>query len=297
MTAKFVSGTEVNRPEPGALNSTVLDHATVVENASTFGYRNNAGLWPSYNCLDTLVPTPICPDPLLSEIGGFKTFATAPWVPGFEFAVHGGVQCLAVGLDEADQKSEIERVFSRNEGKGVEMALLLNRFVATGDPGSGEPVVGPYAAEWDAPVDLSGVGMTLLGALAALEGYAASVYAGVPTIHMPRAAAVVLFALGALIETDGKFFTKTGAKVAAGGGYDSAEVPDGTYDLYATGEVYVERSDEFSHQAHVLPGDGSGTGSDENGLSDNTVLTLVERMFRVGIDCFVAKATGRVWGA
>jgi hypothetical protein len=139
--------------------------------------------------------------------------------------------------------------------------------------------------------------MTLLGALGALEGYAATVYAGVPTIHMPRAAAVILFGLGALVERDGKFFTKTGAKVAAGGGYDSDEVPTGSYTLYATGEVYVEKSPRLSFQEYTLPGDGSGLGSDQNGLGDNTSIALVERMFRVAVDCFTATATGRAWGA
>lgn len=291
MTAQIIRGTEVNRPEPAALISTVLDHATVVDNAQ-FGYRNNAGLWPSYNCLDTLVPTPICPTPMTE--GEYKSFAVVPWVPGFEFGVHGGAKCAAVGLDKADQKAEVERVFRRNEAKGVEMALLLNRFVVSEEPGSDEPT-SPYFGEWDAPVDLSGAGMDLRGAMAALEGYAAAVYAGVPTLHMPRGAVLAAFGHGLAVERDGKFYTKTGAKIAAGGGYDSEAVPTGSYTLYATGEVYVERAEEINHSAFVLPGDGSGTGSGENGLGDNTVITLMERMFRVGIDCFTAKATGWVW--
>lgn len=294
MVAQFIRGSGVTRPEPEALTSSVLDHATVVDNAK-FGSTNNAGLWPSYNCLDLLVPTPICPN-VMAE-ADYKTFSVAEWVPGFEFAVHGGVQCSAVGLDRADQKSEVERVFARSEGKGVEMALLLNRFVDNSAlPGSDEPL-SPSQSQWDAPVDLSGAGMSLVGAMAALEGYAAAVYAGVPTLHMPRGAVLAAFGQGLITETGGKFYTKTGAKVAAGGGYDSDEVPTGAYDLFATGEVYVERSGLLDFQSITIPGDGSGTGSGENGLGDNTAIALVERMFRVGIDCFVAKATGRVWGA
>src|SRR5687767_1091038 len=126
MTAQIIEGTNITRPEPDALISTVLDHATVVENAK-FGYRNNEGLWPSYNCLDLLVPTPDCSNPV--AMADFqKDFKVAGWVPGFQFGVHGGVQCSAVGLDTDDQRSEVERVFSRSEAKGVEMALLLNRF-------------------------------------------------------------------------------------------------------------------------------------------------------------------------
>lgn len=278
MTTKIIRGSEVNRPTPDPLTSSVLDHATVVENAQ-FGLRNNEGLWPSYNCLDTLVPTAICPDPLATT---FKTFGTAGWVPGLEFAIYGGAQCSAVGLDVADQKSEVERVFALNEGKGIEQVLLLNRFVAT----DSDAIV-----QWDEPVDLTPASdIDLKTALAVLEGYAASVYAGVPTIHMPR---VVASLLGERIIWKGnKAYTRSGSKVATGGGYDTAEVPDGAWDLYATGEVYVERSEGISVQTYVIPGDGSGTESDENGISDNTVLALAERMFRVAVDCFVAKATG-----
>lgn len=295
MTAQMIEGTEVTRPEPDALTSTVLDHATVVDNPK-FGYRNDEGLWPSYNCLDLLVPTPTCANPIAEF--DFKDFKVAGWVPGFQFAVHGGVQCSAVGLDTADQKAEVERVFERSEAKGVEMALLLNRFAdnSTG-PGSDEPI-SPFHSTWEAPVDITVAGMSLAGAIAALESYAAAVYAGIPTLHMPRGAVLLAFGQGLITERDGKFYTKTGAKVAAGGGYDDPDlVPDGTYDIYATGEVYVERAKRLAFQEYVTPGDGSGVGSDENGLADNTVIALVERMFRVGIDCFAAKATGRAWGA
>jgi hypothetical protein len=283
MTVNIIRGAEVNRPEPDALSSSVLDHATVVENGS-FGLRNNEGLWPSYNCLDTLVPTALCPDPLVDP--GFKTFAVAGWVPGFEFAVYGGVQCSAVGLDREDQKSEVKRVFERSEGKGVEQALLLNRFVATD---SDAPV------DWAAPDDL-GAAPSLLSAIGMLEGYAAAKYAGVPTLHVPRAIITMGFGSGAFVERDGKFFTKAGSKVAAGGGYDDGEVPiSGTMDLFVTGEVYVERSEEVEVQTFVIPGDGSGDGSGQNGLTDNTSLALVERMYRVGIDCLLAKVTATVW--
>lgn len=278
MAVKIITGTEITRPSTSPLTSSILDHATVVENAQ-FGLRNNEGLWPSYNCLDTLIPTSICPSPMET-----KEFGFAEWVPGLEFAIYGGAQCLAVGLDAADQKAEVERVFALNEGKGIEQVLLYNRFV---ESDSDAPV------QWDAPVDVTpATPVPLTVALALLEGYAASVYAGLPTIHMPRAAASML---GDRIEWIGdKAFTRSGAKVAIGGGYDT-ESPDGTWNLYATGEVYIERSATLDFQQHVLPGDGSGTGSDENGLPDNTVIAFAERMFRVAVDCFVAKATGTVW--
>lgn len=294
MTAQMIEGVEVNRPEPAPLISTILDHATVVDNAK-FGLRNNEGLWPSYNCLDLLVPTPTCAKPMAEF--EYKNFKVAGWVPGFEFAVHGGVQCSVIGLDMEDQKREVTRVFERSEAKGVEMALLLNRFVDNPAevPGS-DFVPTPYDSEWEAPVDVLGGGSTtLLGALAALESYAAAVYAGTPTLHLPRGAALLAFGQGLLVERDGKFFTKTGAKVAAGGGYDDPDNITGSYDLFVTGEVYVERSQRLTFHEITMPGDGSGIGSDMNGLADNTSVALVERMFRVGVDCLVAKATADVW--
>lgn len=282
MTVRITQGAEVSRPTPDRLTSSVLDHATVVEK-SDFGLRNNDGIWPSYNCIDMLVPTPICPDPV-----AVKTFSKAEWVPGFEFAVHGAVQCSAVGLDTEDQKSEVSRVFGLAEGKGVEQALLLNRFVATD---AEQPV------QWEAPVDLTpGAAITPTVALALLEGYAAAHYAGLPTIHMPRAAATVLSSQGLIVWTGDKAFTKSGSKVAIGGGYDDpSEDPDGTWDMFATGEVYVERSETVNVNSIVIPGDGSGTGSGQNGLADNTVIGLAERMYRVAVDCFVAKATATVF--
>lgn len=275
MNVKITTEVAANRPTPDPLASSVMDHATVVDK-DDFGLRNNEGLWPSYNCMDTLVPTPICPDPEFT-----KTFGFAEWVPGFEFAVHGGAQCSAVGLDQNDMRSEISRVFDANEGKGIEMMLLFNRFVAT---------TSDEFPAWSAPVDVSApssvVGkVSLEVALAMLEGYAAANYAGIPTIHMPRAAASLLSMH--IVWKDGKAYTRNGSKVAMGGGYDLSET-DGTWDLYATGEVYVERGPKVNVATFTLPGDGSTH-------DPNTVLALTERMYRVAVDCFVAKATAKVW--
>lgn len=288
MNVKITQESKVTRPVPERLRSTVLDHATVVDLPS-FGLRNNEGLWPSYNCLDTFVPTQMCPDPLSTTE---KTFQSAPWIPAYDFAVYGGVECNAVGLDRQDMAAEVERVFLLNEGRGVEQSLLLNRFVAL-TPGSDDPNI-----SWPAPVDVSApntvTGITALPiALALLEGYAAAHYAGVPTIHMPRAAASMLNER--IVWQGDKAYTRSGSKVALGGGYDAGQSEtDGTWDLYATGEVYVERSDMVSVSNIVIPG-SVDTSSGGSLLTDNMVLALAERMYRVGVDCFVAKATAKVW--
>lgn len=281
MGIQIITEEAVTRPVPDKVTSSILDHATVAE-IDNFGMRNNKGLWPSYNCLDTLIPTEICPAP---EQEPQKNFSFVNWVPAFEFAVHAGVQCAALGLDKADQKAEVERVFRLNEGKGVEQALLATRFVATE---SDDPV------QWDAPEDITpGSAITLPIALALLEGHAAKNYAGLPTIHMPRAAASLLNER--IIWKGDEAFTRMGSKVAIGGGYDEQDLGDGVWDLYATGEVFVERSDEISVQSFVLPGDGSGLESGMNGLADNTMIALVERMYRVGVDCYTAKISATVF--
>lgn len=288
MNVQIIRGTEVNRPTPTPLTSSILDQSTVETNEH-WGLTNNEGLWPSYNCLDTLIPTSLCPDPIAER--QVKEFVSGSWIPAFEFAVYGGVQCGAVGLDKNDMNSELRRVFAANEGKGIERALLETRFVANDE---GSDTVGPF---WDAPVDVTpdGATITLLQAVALLEGYAASVYAGMPTLHLPRAAATLLSG-NHLTWIDGKAYTKSGSKVAIGGGYDNLEdLQSGVWDLYATGEVYIERSEQISITSIVVPGDGSGLGSGQNGISDNTVLGLAERMYRVGVDCFVAKATATIW--
>lgn len=290
MTAQMISGLDVRRPVPDPITSTLLDHATVVENTRHFGLTNNEGLWPSYNCLDLMTPTEMCPDVRV----GPKVFTAAGWVPAFEFAVYGGVQCLAVGLDADDQQAETERVFDLNEAKGIERTLLLTRFLSVpAVPGSDDPL-NPAYATWTLPVDLTPVGaVSLLVALALLEGHAAANYAGLPTIHMPRAAATILEANGAIKWEGDLAYTKNGSKVAIGGGYDDPEMlASGLWDMFATGEVYVERgAKRVIGPLNVLPGDGSGIGSDMNGLSDNTVVSFVERPYRVAIDCYAAKIT------
>lgn len=295
MVEQMIRGREVTRPTPERLTSTILDVATVVDypEGASWGLSNNEGLWPSYNCLDTLVPTPTCANPAPQT---FKEFNVAPWVPAFEFAVHGGVRCRAIGLDKADQLAELERVFERNEARGVERALLFNRFAGASDaPGSDEPLNPGRDGAWDDLVDLGTIN-SLGGAIGALEGYAAANYAGVPTLHLPRAAITTGFGAGLLSKEGNIFYTKAGSKVAAGGGYDEQpEQPVGTYEMFITGEVYVERSAPFSRQEIVHPGDGSGEGSDQNGIPENSVISLVERMFRVGVDCLAAKATAGIF--
>lgn len=54
--------TYVDAPVVTPAPSGLLDHATVIEAGRSFGWRNEEGLFESYNCFDTHVPTTICPD-------------------------------------------------------------------------------------------------------------------------------------------------------------------------------------------------------------------------------------------
>lgn len=280
---------KVTRPSVTPLRSTILDHATVVQTGDNdhFDLVNEAGLWPSYNCLDTLVPTALCPDPTED-----KTFDFIGWVPAFSFAVYAGVQCNLVGLDRADQKAETKRVFEANEGLGVERALKANRFIERLEAANTGNQIHRQAT-WDAPVDLD----PALGdynpatALAVLEGYARTVYAGQPTIHLP-AGAVTLLGSDKIVWEGNKAYTRLGSKVALGGGYDPDYVGwDRTWDFYATGEVYVEKGPEVHIQTHELNGSAASTAL---GLDSNTSLTLVERPYRAAVDCFAARVTATV---
>lgn len=295
--AQFIAGSEVTRPTPEPLTSSILDHVEAAGNLKTvsdadFGKRNNAGLWPSYNCLDLLTPTALCPVPPVAT----TEFDSAVYQPGFSFAVYGGVQCRAIGLDVDDQNSEVSRVFDASQGKGIERALRDTRFVASEPAGSDDPV-SPYYGEWDAPEDIMpGTAVPLTVALALLEGDAADKYVGLPWIHMPRAAATILEVSGLIVWKDNLAFTKNGSRVVIGGGYDDPEMlASGSWDMYATGEVTVEKGDILSIKDYpVLPG-MADPGSDGNGLLENGVISLASRKFRVAIDCYVAKVTGKVF--
>lgn len=295
---QIVRGVQITRPTPEPLTSSVLDHARAAGNVQTvsggFGYVNNAGVYVSYNCLDLWAPTALCPDPLISESGERKQFDTAIWQPGFTFAVYGGVQCRAIGLDVNDQNAEVRRVFEGAQGKGIERALKGTRFVAQAGPGSDDPV-SPYFGEWDTPEDITpGASVPLPVALALLEGDAAWNYNGLPTIHMPRAAATILEG-GGFIKWEGDLaFTKNGSRVAIGGGYDDpAMLATGLWDMYASGDVSIQMKDVIDVRDYeVLP--GMDTGSDSS-LIENGIISMAERMFRVSLDCYLVKVTGKAF--
>lgn len=269
MTVTTVDALWAETPPVSPLSSGVLDHATVTEDIA---WRSPRELGLSYNCLETSVPTTVC-GPTAN-----KSFGNPGVTEGFTFAVYGGLTCKPFGFDEETGLSEIERVFALKESRGVARALMETRFVAGPDDDAGAGV----DLRWPAATDITPAGgVSAKVGLAMLEGYAASLYSGQPTLHLPYTVGSLLAADTTLVPQAGKFYTHLGAKVAVDPGYefpnsgpDGEEAEDGTRWLYATGEVMVARSDIISNVAFDY--------------TNNDIYALAERRYIVAIDCFAA---------
>ena len=249
-------------PAVQALKGTLLDAASVSDGIE---WLDENGLFESYNCMRFEGTAEFCAP-------NNKDFdQAAGWVDGFRFAAYGGVSCAAIGLDQPKMLSSVREVFARGESTAVERALMATRFAA--DP----------TARWAAAPDLTPAGGAVdpkVG-FAILEGYAASVYVGAPTLHVPRSIAALLLTTDGLVEDGNLLRTKMGAKVAAGAGYDypnlgptGAQAAAGEKWLYATGEVMVRRGPAEVRQAMAH--------------TDNEVYVLGERGYVVAVDCFTA---------
>lgn len=279
MAVQFARAPQVSQPGVLPALSTILDHATVKDVAS-FGPRNNEGLWPSYNTLPIPELVPICPDPLVEAADPQPPV----WATAVEFALQVRTGCHWMGLDEADQMDAVRRVFELKEHHGLNQALRNTRFVPTG---SGDPI------EW--PVDVielphsGGTEAAMSEVVATLEGYASTVYAGRPTLHVPYWAIMGATASSSPFVWEGdKCFTSTGSKVVIDDRSHYQAAQEGAPALvYVTGEVYIERTPLTVVQEPMLPGMGAGGGSDE-GLLDGYIFSLAERLYRVAVDGFVA---------
>jgi hypothetical protein len=243
--------------------ATLLDTATVTDD---FAWLDGRDLFDSYNAMTFQSAAAFCAP-------NTKTFTqTAGYQSGWRFAAYGGVLCKTVGLDQAEMKARVAEVFEAGESTAVERAMMSTRFVVSNPAGL-----------WPAPTDITPVaGAVKPGVgIAMLEGYASSVYVGMPTLHIP----VVIGSL--ILGVDGAEFngdvlqTKLGSKVAVGAGYDypnngptGAAAPTGERWLYATGEVFIGRSEVNIQQAV--------------NYSTNEVLVLGERGYIVAVDSFAA---------
>lgn len=245
-------------------SGTLLDAANVGEGMA---WLDGNDLFESFNCMEFGSAAEFCAP-------NTKTFDnTLNWVDGIRFAAYGGVQCRAVGLDQDALDTQVSRAFEAGESTAIERALMEQRFRADADP----------AARWGAATDITpgAAAVDPKVGLALLEGYAASVYVGQPTLHVPRSIAAIVAASDGIVEEGSSLRTKLGAKVAAGAGYDypntgptGAEAAAGEKWLYATGEVVIQRGSAEIRQAVDM--------------TNNDVYVLAERPYIAAVDCFAA---------
>jgi hypothetical protein len=257
---------------------TLLDVATVSD--SGIRWLDGNDLFDSYNCMKFQAEADFC----APNVKDFDQAAV--WQNGWRFAVYGGVQCKAVGLDMDRMQDEVRRVFEAGESVGVEKALMRTRF-RQGEDRDPDAVGTDFA--WDAPVDITPAGgaVSAQAGLAIIEGHAAANYVGMPIIHAPVTVASAL-TLNAVIEFDGNVLkTALGSRVAAGAGYDwpnlgpdGAEAPAGEKWLYATGGVLINKGSLEIRQAIAF--------------EDNDVFVLAERGYIAAVDCYVAAVRVKV---
>lgn len=188
-----------------------------------------------------------------------KTFDAPAWPSGNRFTVYAGVDCKMV--DGPLQLKELQRVYEARESYGVERGLIESTLQGATD------------------ITPAGGAVTPMTGLGLLEGDAATKYAGVPTIHLPRSLGTPLFSFGALEKRGKAYYTAQGSKVASGGGYVASNVgpagtstPAGELWVYASGEVVVQRSE-------LIAKDALNTNTNDN-------LDLVERIYITTVDCY-----------
>lgn len=151
-----------------------------------------------------------------------------PVIEGAPFAVYHMQRCRTIG-SYSDAQARARRSLELGEGRAVE-AVMEARFAA--DTVDITPVAGT-------PIDIvNGLGM--------LEGYAASFYGGVSTIHMPRRIATMLASRGSVLRIGDHLETVLGSKVVAGAGYAGAGITGlaadaGAVFMFVTGTVLLRQ--------------------------------------------------------
>lgn len=140
----------------------------------------------------------------------------------------------------------------------------------------------------------AGTAIDMVDGLAELEQYAAKMYGGIATFHMPRAAATRLASRASVLRVGAGLETVLGGKIAAGGGYDgtgiledgTATPGDGEQWLYATGTVLAWKG-KMIEQGPVMVDNQPGVALGNRSYS-NEYRALAERPWVVGYECFAA---------
>jgi hypothetical protein len=209
----------------------------------------------------------------------------AGWVDGYRFAAYGGVTCKMLGLDQENMKAGLQKSFETGESAAVERALMSVSFAANA---AGAGIPGSWAAATDITPAAGAVSPVV--AISQLEEYAASIYNGAPTLHLPISVASQALVVNGASFDGNRLMTAFGSKVAAGAGYaypnlspTGANPAAGEHWAYVSGEVAVIRSDDVIVKDVV-------------DLAHNNVLALVERGYLVAVDCFTAAIKVKING-
>lgn len=199
------------------------------------------------------------------------------------FTVVGTWQCQLLGTTPAAAQQKARAHLELGEQHAAEWAVWTGRVDPPGPADAGEH--GPYLAH----PSTTNLGTVRCGTdlIAVIEQYVASVYTGVPVLHVPRPvlaylvqqSQVVTVAGGSRIETVG------GIPVAVGAGYTEANTgpgntpaPAGSWWVYVTGAMKVWRGPIITPP------------NPEVGFSrcNNEMAALAERVYLAGWDCFTA---------
>lgn len=191
-----------------------------------------------------------------------------PLVVGDPFNLYSLFVCNIVGLGADGLRQKATQSLTVGEGRALEHAVGSRLPLA-----AGAVDLTPGGAAGDAlhPVD----------GLAALEGWSARYYGGVPTIHVPRAVGTILGSLGGHQRAGARLETRQGALVASGGGYydlagpptdvedpDTIQEPaDGEAWLYVTGTVVVRRAASADALPLVMDRGAGVAGASNVGLA------------------------------
>lgn len=237
-------------PNPTFTVNGITDGAHTVTISSPIGSWTSASFtWPLTVGLPNVVAL------------GTKTDTQIEIVSGTPFSIYKKTECQDLTDDDT---TWARNALAHGESHAVEQAVMQS-----------------ILAQPTTDLPAGSTAISLINGIAALEGYAADVYGGVPTIHMPRSVATRALAKDALLTSlDWSITTKQGALVANGGGYSmnlgptGAPAPAGQAWLYATGQVTLLRGPVHTHR--VLD------------HQTNDQIVLAERTYVPSVDCFVA---------
>lgn len=221
-------------------------------------------------------------------------------VHGDSFVVLAGPQCDLIGSNLSEIEESAREGLRLGEQRAVEARFWGQMATCTGgaEESPGESPGDPNTCCHDGRpccVVLNTVGgaegaLSITGGVAALEGYAADLYGGVPVLHSPRELGA--FARQAnLIEHGGQSKqTAMGSRWAFYGGSDNTgpdatPAPVGTAWLYITGAVTVRRSEVFMTPPDPVDGFNAR-------LNEATI--YAERIYALTYECVCAAVLVRV---